>query len=128
MSVQLLSVGFFGLLGVFSRYFLGLLISKIGASTFPWSTFIINLSGSFLIGIISVIAREKSIIPIDIGTGILIGFLGGFTTFSSYCLEAFKLFEEGEWLKALFYLGGSSIIGFILTFLGIIVTRRILTQ
>ncbi|KAB8033426.1 fluoride efflux transporter CrcB [Fluviispira multicolorata] len=123
--MSLFYIGFFGILGVFCRYFLGLFMHKIFISPFPYSTFFINIIGSFVIGIIYVLGVEKLQISHELRLGLMVGFLGGFTTFSSYCLEAIKLMEESKYFYALSYLFLSPFVGIILTFLGIFLARKI---
>ncbi|BBH53270.1 fluoride efflux transporter CrcB [Fluviispira sanaruensis] len=119
-------IGVFGMLGVYCRYFSGFLINKIFSSPFPMSTFLINVSGSFLIGFFYVLSVEKLHISHELRLGIMVGFLGGFTTFSSYTLEAVKLLEEGKLMYAFSYLFLSPFVGVILTFLGIIIARKLI--
>ena len=107
-------IALFGLLGVFTRYFIG--------ST-PEKTFWINVAGSFLIGVIYVVGIERSAIPEELRVGIMVGFLGGFTTFSSYCLDALKLFEEAKFGVAILYFGLSPFLGLTSAFAGVLLTR-----
>jgi CrcB protein len=122
---SLLPIGLFGVLGVFCRYFMGLGITKLFPSAFPYGTFSINVLGSFLIGVIFVAGVEKAHIHAALRLGLMIGFLGGFTTFSSYSLDAALLFERGKTLVALCYFILSPLIGIIFTFLGISLARKI---
>ena len=122
---SLLPIGLFGVLGVFCRYFMGLGVNKLFPSAFPYGTFSINILGSFLIGVIFVAGVERAHIHPSLRLGIMIGFLGGFTTFSSYCLEAALLFERGKTFYALCYFLLSPMIGIIFTFLGITFARKL---
>lgn len=123
--MTLLYVGFFGLLGVFSRYFIGHLFRKYCNSLIPFDTFFINIVGSFLIGFIFILGTEKNHISHELRIGIMVGFLGGFTTFSSYCLEAVKLFENLKYIQGFLYISLSPIIGTCAAILGIFLARRI---
>src|SRR6516162_4410606 len=100
---RFLGIAFFGLLGVLSRYGIGLIFSRIFEPPFPYATFAINLSGSFLIGVAYVAGVEKAFLPGDLRVSLMVGFLGGYTTFSSYCLETFQLLSESESGLAAFY-------------------------
>jgi CrcB protein len=124
--MKLLLIGFFGLLGVFARYFFGLMVSKVFQTQLPLATFCINLIGAFLIGALFVIGQEKAMISHDVRTSIMVGFLGGFTTFSSFCLEALKLAEEGKLFYCFIYLGGSPVLGLSATYLGVFLARKFL--
>ena len=119
-------IAFFGLFGIFSRYYLGLLIGQHFVRDFPLGTFFINLTGAFLIGIIYALAVERMILSSDLRIGIMVGFLGGFTTFSAYCIESFGLLERGEYLGALTYFGLSPLLGVVCTYGGVILGRGLL--
>ena len=121
----LVYIGIFGLLGVFSRYFIVVIINKSFQPSLPYDIFLINVVGSFLIGIIYVLGVEKVQISQDLRIAIMVGFLGGFTTFSSYCLDAVKLFESYRYLQGILYISLSPIIGILATILGIFLARKI---
>ena len=123
--MRILYIAFFGVLGVFSRYYLGAAISKHLLPPFPYGTFIINMLGAFLIGVVYVLGAERASLSPDLRIGLMVGFLGGFTTFSSYCLEAVRLVEEADYFYAAVYLGVSPILGFMAAFLGMILVRRL---
>ena len=84
-------VGVGGFLGANARYALGAWVVDRLGSSFPWSTMVINVSGSLAIGIILTLLTEK--LPVDPAWRLLVvvGFLGGYTTFSSYTFEALAL-------------------------------------
>jgi CrcB protein len=113
----------FGILGVLSRYGVGLAVPKLLPPPFPYGTFLINITGAFAIGVIHVLGAERTALSADLRIGIMVGFLGGYTTFSSYCLEAVRLVDEAEYLKAALYFIGSPSIGFGAAASGMILTR-----
>lgn len=106
--MQYLIVGLGGIFGSIVRYALGKLISERSASIFPIGTFIINITGAFLLGILS---------ASNLGENLYIlfgdGFLGAYTTFSTFMYEGFQLFQEREKLNAFTYVILSFIIGVI---------------
>lgn len=114
----------FGLLGVFSRYYFARIIHKYFSISFPIDIFTINVVGAFIIGIVYVLAFEKSQINHELRVGLMVGFLGGFTTFSSYCLDTFKLFYTGKILQCFLYFSLSPMLGILFTFLGIYLARK----
>ncbi len=120
----LIYIGIFGLLGVFSRYFIVIIINKNFLPSFPFDIFFINVIGSFLIGIFYVLGVEKFQISQDLRIAIMVGFLGGFTTFSSYCLDAVKLFENYKYLQGILYISLSPIVGILATVLGMFIGRK----
>jgi len=118
-------IGIFGLVGIFARYGLNLLFIKQSPPGLPISTFLINLLGSFLIGVVYVLGVERSAISNEIRTALMVGLLGGFTTFSSLSLEAAVLIKNSQELLALTYVLASTVCGILLTFGGIFLTRSI---
>jgi CrcB protein len=114
-QVAALSLG--GVLGVNARYWLGTLITRWAGSQFPWATFSINVSGSFLIGLVSVFLARWLPHPLA-RLFIVVGFLGGYTTFSSFSFESLVLWERGERWLCLGYIAGSVLAGFAAVVLG----------
>ncbi len=120
--VAALSVG--GVLGVNARYWLGVGISRWASSQFPWATFIINVSGSFAIGFLTVLLLRWVPHP-NLRLVVLTGFLGGYTTFSTFAFESATLWERGETGLSLAYLAGSVAAGFAAVVLGMGLARAL---
>ena len=116
----------FGTLGVLSRYGIGLFTTRYFTIPFPFGTFFINLVGSFLIGVVFVLGTERGILSPDLRMGLMVGFLGGFTTFSAYSLETFRLVETGQYRMATLYFGLSPMLGVVFAAAGVLLTRTIL--
>lgn len=112
--MDLFFVGMGGALGSLARYQLGRIISKKSNTTFPTGTFIINITGAFLLGVVSSLDTDRN-------TYLLLadGFLGAYTTFSTFMYEGFNLFREKENMNAFAYILGSLIIGIIGYILGL---------
>lgn len=91
-----------GALGSCARYAAGQLVARFSGSAFPWSTLLVNVSGSLLIGILAglVSADGKPWLSADARAFLMVGMLGGFTTFSSFSLETLNLARNGDWLGA----------------------------
>lgn len=116
-------ISFFGLLGLLSRYGVDQAFVKWNAQ-FPISTLLINLTGSLLAGIVYAISLENKDFPVALQTGLLIGFCGGFTTFSAYTLQTLQMIERGKVFPALTYLVISPTLGLIMAFLPIFIMRK----
>jgi fluoride exporter len=114
-QVAVLSVG--GVLGVNARYWLGVVIMRSTGSQFPWATLTINLTGSFAIGLCTV-ALARWLPHPHARLLVVVGFLGGYTTFSSFSFESLALWERGERGLCLAYLFGSVAAGFAGVVLG----------
>jgi len=111
------------MLGANLRYVVGLWAADRLGTEFPWGTFVVNISGAFTIGIIlSFIAERVGINPLW-RLFFVTGFLGGYTTFSSYAWEALALAESGNWLSAAAYVLGSNVIGLLGVWLGAVLGR-----
>lgn len=117
-----LLVAFGGAIGSLARYFISLWIKQSYTYSFPWHTLLINISGCLLIGICY--ALSKYITSFEtIRLLIMIGLLGGFTTFSSFGLETFSLFQSGLYLQAFSYILASNFAGILFVFLGFYFTN-----
>lgn len=112
--------------GALSRYLLDGAVSNIARGAFPWGTFVINLSGSFALGLLFALATERGVLPREIRGPAMIGFLGAFTTFSTLMLESWRLAEDGAIGLALVNLGGSMALGVAALFVGLTLGRAIL--
>jgi CrcB protein len=116
-----LMVGLGGFLGSIARYGVSYLLAHY-ASPIPWPTFIVNILGSLLIGIlIGFQNRMDSIISLLLITG----FCGGFTTFSTFSLENLDLLREGMYVKGVGYMLSSLVLGIISVYIGIILTQKL---
>jgi CrcB protein len=86
-------------------------------------TLVVNLSGAFLLGLLFAWATERDVLPREIRGPLMIGFLGAYTTFSTWMLESWRLVEDGAWQLALLNLGGSVVLGMIAVVGGLAVGR-----
>jgi CrcB protein len=122
--MQLVLIAVFGALGTFSRYAIDLLAAKLGVHA-HWATLAINLTGSFVVTLIYVLGAERSWIGPEIRTALLVGLMGGFTTFSSYSLQSALLLESGKGIAAVAYTLLSPIGGIAIAFAGLHLFRVI---
>lgn len=105
--------------GALSRYYLTVLFSRRFGASFPYGTFFINLSGSLLMGFFATLIVDRAITSQEWQLFITTGFLGSYTTFSTYALDASVLLRGHHRAKALFYWLGSSILGGVCLEVGI---------
>lgn len=116
-KVLWISIG--AVLGANLRYWVGDWAAQRFGSGFPYGTLLINLSGSFLLGLIVSMSMENFIIDPRLRLLLTIGFLGSYTTFSTYAYESIALISQGQWGLGLFNLLGSSLLGGLFAILGI---------
>lgn len=104
--MEYIVVGVGGIFGSITRYALGRFITERSNSIFPLGTFIINITGAFLLGIVTTFQSDKTLYWL-FGEG----FLGAYTTFSTFMYEGFNLFQDKEKLNAIRYVLGSLLLG-----------------
>jgi fluoride exporter len=114
--MEFIFVGFGGALGSIARYKLGKVIAQKSNSAFPFSTFIINIMGALLLGVVSNIDLNRNVYIL-----IADGFLGAYTTFSTFMYEGFNLFQDNEKRNAVIYILSSLILGIIGYIIGLTV-------
>jgi len=122
--VGVLLIGAGGFAGAVARYLVDAEISQRFAA-FPWGTLVVNVSGSFLVGLLFALITERAALPAELRGPLMIGFLGAYTTFSTLALESWRMIEDGAWLLAAVNLGGSVVIGMIAVVGGLAIGRAI---
>lgn len=112
-----------GAFGAMSRYWLISSLGSLNSNGFPIGVFLTNVLGSFFIGVALVLISEKMQFEEQLRSLIIIGFLGAFTTFSTFSLDALLLLQQGHYNTALLYIVGSVLLCLISVFAGIHVVR-----
>lgn len=118
-------IAVFGTLGCWARYGQSVLVQSLSRLEFPLAVMSVNIVGSFVMGFLAIATMERLALTPALRIGLLTGFLGGYTTFSSFELEALLLAENGETGKAVLYLALSVGGGFVAVVLGAFLARRI---
>lgn len=122
-----LSVALGGALGACARYGTGHLMLRLVGAGFPYSTLVVNILGSFLMGVlIELLALRISISP-ELRALLVTGFLGGYTTFSAFSLDAALMIEKGEMLAAALYILLSVVLSIAGLFAGLYLMKMVLT-
>ena len=112
-----------GGIGAVCRYMSTMLIGGIAGSVFPLGTFTVNIVGSFIMGLIMTFAIEAAALSEELRLLLVIGFLGGFTTFSSFSMETLLLLKGGSWFYAAANILSNVLIGLAATALGGLAAR-----
>ena len=107
-----------GALGAVARYGLDRLIERRTFSVFPWSTFTVNVSGCLVIGVVIAALVDRHHAPAWLRVGLVMGVLGGYTTFSTFAQETFDLVDESRLALAFAYAAGSVLVGIAAVFVG----------
>ena len=113
-------------LGGVARYLLGGLVQQASRGSFPVGTLVVNVSGSFLLGLLYRYAADSAAITPEVRTFLTIGFCGGYTTFSTFSYETVRLIEDGEGGRALLYVALSLLLSIGGLFLGLAAGRELL--
>lgn len=112
MQLTVLWVGLGSALGGMARYWCSGLAARLFGETFPWGTLLVNVAGSLIIGFFATATGPDGRWLVG-GTArqfVMLGVLGGYTTFSSFSLQTLTLVEDGEWLRAAGNVGGSVVL------------------
>lgn len=126
MFPAVLQVAFGGAIGASARYLTGIwIVRAIGHTPFPVAILIVNVAGSFLMGVFVVAAAQKELTHLS--PFVMTGILGGFTTFSAFSLETVTLYERGDLQGAAFYVVASVALSILGLFAGLWVARGIWT-
>ncbi len=118
MIKSILLIGLGGSVGSIARYFISKLNLSYDLLSIPIGTLSVNILGSFLIGFLVGIAEKSTILNADLRLLLMVGFCGGFTTFSSFTNENLTLMHNGQFLSLTLYTGLSVMLGFFAVYLG----------
>ncbi|MBN2774149.1 MAG: fluoride efflux transporter CrcB [Prolixibacteraceae bacterium] len=126
MLRTILIVGTGGFIGSALRYIIHVIVEKGMSSTFPWATFIANILGCFIIGIVYAISEKGNLMNPEWRVFLTVGFCGGFTTFSSFAYNNLNLLKDNSLLYLLLNAGGSLFLGILAVYIGIVLVRSII--
>ncbi len=123
--MQALAIAAGGALGALMRYWLSTATYAWLGRGFPWGTLAVNVLGSFVMGVLYILLLDRLTSGPEVRAFLLIGFLGAFTTFSTFSIETLNLLEEAQIGKALLNAGGSVVVCIAAAWLGVILGRQL---
>jgi CrcB protein len=121
MTLFFLAMG--GAFGAVSRYLVQGWVQDLAGGRFPWGTFTVNVTGSFVLGLLFALAMDRGVLSPEVRVPLMVGFIGSYTTFSTLMLESWVLVEEGDILHMLANLAGSVLIGMMAVVAGLALGR-----
>ena len=123
--IELFAIGIGGALGAVSRFLLADSVTGIFGSDFPYGILVVNVVGSFFMGVCVELLVEATLLPAVWRSAIMVGFLGAFTTFSTFSMQVVGFLQVGRWVDALGYILGSVCLTVIAVIIGIFITRQL---
>jgi CrcB protein len=120
-AIILVAVG--GAIGSVARYLVSALVGRATGTLFPAGTFAVNLIGCIVFGMIAGAAEQRVVLSPDVRVFLLVGVLGGFTTFSSYAFDGVVLIQQGQIAAALVNIGGQIVCGLLGLWAGYVIAR-----
>lgn len=114
-----------GSVGAIARYMVGSYIGNRMGSRFPYGTFVINISGSFVVGFVMAILSERTHVSRNWLFLVPIGFIGAYTTFSTFEFETMRLMQDGQAFTALMNVALSVVVGFAMVWIGLLAGRAL---
>jgi len=123
--MRTLWIGIAGFAGAISRYAVEGWVSERTQATFPWGTLVVNVSGSFLLGLIFALLTERFLPHPALRSAITVGFIGAYTTFSTFTFETVRLAEDGAWTLAAGNIAASLLAGLVAVYAGLRLGRAL---
>lgn len=125
MLRTILIVGTGGFIGSVLRYLVQFFLERNMAGTFPWGTFVANVTGSFIIGVVFALSEKGNLLNAEWRIFLAVGICGGFTTFSAFAYNNLILLKENAIGPLLWNVGGSLFFGILAVYVGIILVRAV---
>ena len=121
-TILLVALG--GALGTIARYLVGKIGPGLWGQDFPWATLIVNITGCFIMGVLAGLLTHYTQLSQDVRAFLLVGMLGGFTTFSAFALDFITLYERGNIMAATLYLTSSVVVSIVAVMAGLFLIRN----
>lgn len=123
--MQIIAIAAGGALGALMRFWVSSAIYVVTGRAFPWGTLVVNVAGSLLMGFLYILLLERLTVGPEVRALLLIGFLGAFTTFSTFSLETLNLIEQADYFKALLNMLISVLACVAAAWAGVLLARQI---
>jgi CrcB protein len=123
--IRFMVIGLGAMLGANARYWVGIWAASQWGTAFPFGTLLVNLTGSLALGFFFGLTEQRLALPPEYRLFIAVGFLGGYTTFSSYSVESISLLQSGSFQMALLNILGNNLLGLLCAFAGLVLGRMI---
>jgi fluoride exporter len=119
-------IGLGSALGGMARFWCSGVMARLIGETFPWGTLFVNVLGCLVIGFFATVTAPDGRLFVDATTRqfVMLGFLGGYTTFSSFSLQSLALMNDGEWLYASLYIGASVVLCLLAVWIGHVIADQ----
>ncbi|MCP4393775.1 MAG: fluoride efflux transporter CrcB [Alphaproteobacteria bacterium] len=121
-----LAVACGGAVGASARYVVSIIIGELLGKAFPYGTMTVNIIGSLVMGVLLGLMAMKWNVSQELRSFLIVGVMGGFTTFSSFSMDFAYLFEKGEMMHGFYYVAGSVLLGLGAFFTGMQITKSLL--
>ncbi|HAM00605.1 MAG TPA: fluoride efflux transporter CrcB [Acidimicrobiaceae bacterium] len=118
-------VGVAGFFGAMSRYWLDGWVTRLAGGGFPWGTLAVNISGCFVIGLLTTVLTERILPHPTVRVAVTVGFVGAYTTFSTFAYESLRQIQDGALGLAVANVVGSVVIGVAAAWLGVVAGRAL---
>ena len=122
---QVIAIAGGGAIGALLRFWLSTGVYQWLGRGFPWGTLVVNVLGSFLMGLLFVLFMERGLVSTEVRAAVLVGFLGSLTTFSTFSMETLTLIEQASYLKALLNAMASLLVCLLACWAGLIFGRQL---
>ncbi len=123
--MRALLIGGFGFVGTLARYWLQGAVQRLSSSTFPYGTLSVNVVGSFVVGLVATLTLERAALSPTWRTAILLGFCGGFTTYSAFAYETFELLRTGDPWRGIANIAAQLALGIAAVWVGYAVAMKV---
>ena len=123
--LQILAIAGGGALGALGRFWMSTGVYRLLGRDFPWGTLAVNTLGSFLMGLLFVLFIERLAVGPEVRAAVLVGFLGAFTTFSTFSVETLALIEDGYLVRSFLNMGASLLVCLLACWVGLLIGRSL---